>query len=100
MTKKINSSSADRILAGLAEVVEIVEGRAEPARVYVPADVDVRAIRTAQGLSQTAFALRYGFSPPAVKDWEQGRRKPEAAARTLLRVIEREPEAVMAALSA
>ena len=88
-----------RILAGLEEVVEIVEGRAEPARVHVPAEVDVRAIRGRLGLSQGAFAARFGFSAAAVRDWEQRRRRPEAAARVLLTVIDREPEAVERALA-
>jgi putative transcriptional regulator len=93
------SKNADRILAGLAEVVEIAEGRAEPARVHVPDNIDVKAVREQLGLTQRAFALRYGFSPSAVADWEQERRRPEAAARILLKVIATEPEAVDRALA-
>jgi len=89
----------NRIMAGLEEVVAIVEGRAEPARVRAPAEVDVKAIRQRLGLSQGAFADRFGFSASAVKDWEQKRRRPEAAARILLTVIDREPEAVERALA-
>lgn len=51
-------------------------------------------------LSQRAFAERYGFSAAAVRDWEQGRRTPEKAARTLLMLIDREPEAVERVLGA
>ncbi len=95
------SKAFNKIMDGLTDAVAIAEGRADPTsyRAHVPEEVDVKAIRTAQGLSQEAFALRYGFSPPAVKDWEQGRRRPEAAARTLLKVIEKRPEAVIEALS-
>lgn len=95
------SKAFNKIMDGLTDAVAIAEGRADPAsyRAHVPEEVDVKAIRTAQGLSQEAFAFRYGFSPPAVKDWEQGRRRPEAAARTLLKVIEKRPEAVIEALS-
>jgi putative transcriptional regulator len=60
--------------------------------------VNVAAIRKATGLSQDLFAKRYGFSAAAIKDWEQGRRKPEAAARTLLIVIDKDREAVDRAL--
>lgn len=95
-----DDTNFNRIIAGLGEVLDIVEGRAEPARVHVPAEVDVRSIRKALGLTQEAFAMRYGFSVPAVKDWEQGRRRPEAAARVLLKVIEKRPEAVSEALAA
>jgi putative transcriptional regulator len=51
-------------------------------------------------LSQEAFALRYGFSAASVRDWEQRRRQPEAAARVLLLVIAHNPEAVSEALAA
>ncbi len=97
MTTK-DSVNVDRIMAGLNEAVDIAEGRAKPARVYVPVDVDVKAVRKRAGLTQEAFAARYGFSVSAVRDWEQKRRKPEASARVLLRVIERRPDAVEEAL--
>jgi putative transcriptional regulator len=92
----------ETIMAGLAQATDIVEGRAAPStyRVHVPDDVDVKAIRARTGLSQTAFARQFGFSVSAVRDWEQNRRRPEASARILLLVIDREPEAVARALSA
>lgn len=96
---KTDDTNFNRIMAGLGEVVDIVEGRAEPARVFVPADVDVKAIRARMGLSQNAFAARFGFSSAAVRDWEQRRRKPEATARVLLTLINKEPEAVQRALA-
>nr|WP_232474939.1 transcriptional regulator [Roseomonas rubea] len=67
---------------------------------HVPGTVDVRAIRSKTGLTQMQFALRYGFTSAALRDWEQGRRKPEATARVLLLVIDKHPEAVEDALSA
>lgn len=88
-----------RIMAGLEEVVAITEGRADPSTYRVHHAVDVKAIRQRQGLTQTAFAARYGFSAAAVRDWEQNRRRPDASARTLLRVIDKEPEAVERALA-
>jgi putative transcriptional regulator len=66
---------------------------------HVPKHVDVKAIRTKLNLSQEAFALRFGFSPAAVRDWEQHRRQPEQAARVLLLVIAHNPDAVDEALS-
>ena len=60
----------------------------------------VRRVRAGTGLSQARFAGRYGFSAAAVRDWEQGRRTPEASTLCYLRVIEREPEAVIRALAA
>ena len=61
---------------------------------HVPENVDVKAIRARLGLSQSRFALRFGFTPAAVRNWEQARRQPDAAARALLTVIDREPNAV------
>jgi putative transcriptional regulator len=61
-------------------------------------DVDVVAIRARAGLSQRAFAERFGLDPRAVQDWEQGRRKPTRAAASYLRVIDKAPDAVAAAL--
>lgn len=88
-----------RILAGLDEVAEITEGRGAPARVYPPASVDVRGIRARLNMTQSQFAARFGFAIGTLRDWEQGRRQPEASARVLLRVIEREPDAVERALA-
>ena len=61
--------------------------------------VDVKAIRAGLGLSQQDFALRFGFSLAAVRDWEQRRRQPDPAARVLLTVIAHEPAAVDQALA-
>lgn len=68
-------------------------------RIRVPAEVDVKAVRRRMGLTQAAFAARFGFTLSAVREWEQWRRRPEASARVLLKVIEREPEAVERALA-
>jgi len=61
---------------------------------------DAKAIRKQTGLSQFQFAWRYGFDVSAVRDWEQGRRTPDRAARVLLAVIKYEPKAVERALAA
>ena len=60
--------------------------------------VDIAATRRRLGLSQTEFAAWFGISPGTLRNWEQGRRVPEGPARVLLRVIERDPEAVRRAL--
>jgi putative transcriptional regulator len=59
----------------------------------------VRLLRDRLGLSQTAFAERFRFPVASLRDWEQGRRMPDAATKAYLTVIEREPEAVVRALS-
>lgn len=66
----------------------------------VPASIDVAAMRKRMKLSQAKFAARYGFDVRALQEWEQGRRRPDRAARILLKVIEKHPEAVEDALDA
>jgi putative transcriptional regulator len=55
-------------------------------------------MRRALKLSQEEFAARYHIPPGTLRDWEQGRCEPDAAARAYLRVIAREPEMVARAL--
>jgi len=57
-----------------------------------------RGIRRALGLSQEDFAARYHIPIGTLRDWEQGRFEPDAAARAYLQVIAREPEVVRRAL--
>jgi putative transcriptional regulator len=91
----------DKIKAGLEDAIAISRGGADPAtyRVHVPDEIDVKAIRRKLGMSQARFAASFGFALDAVQNWEQGRRRPEGAARAFLKVIEHEPEAVKRALA-
>jgi putative transcriptional regulator len=60
---------------------------------------NVKAIRAKIHLSQRQFADTFGLSLSIMLDWEQGRFVPDRAARTLLKVIARNPEAVKEALA-
>jgi putative transcriptional regulator len=93
-------SAFDRIRAGLEDAIAFSEGDTERGVAHVPAEIDVRAIRKALGLKQSEFAARYGFGLARLRDWEQGRSRPDSAARAYLLVIEREHEAVERALQA
>jgi putative transcriptional regulator len=57
-----------------------------------------RVIRRALGLSQEEFAARFRIPLGTLRDWEQGRKEPDAAARAYLVVIGRNPAAVAEAL--
>ncbi len=57
-----------------------------------------KIIRRALGLSQEEFALRYHIPIGTLRDWEQGRFEPDAAAKAYLSVIAHEPEVVRRAL--
>lgn len=91
----------DKIKAGLDDAGAYLDGTADKKRyrVHVPEIIDVKKIRSRLGLSQAAFAATYGFALSAVRDWEQGRRRPERSARILLKIVQKEPEAVTRALA-
>jgi putative transcriptional regulator len=64
-----------------------------------PENVDVIALRVRMGMTQEQFAARFGFPVATLRHWERGDRFPRGAARVLLNVIERDPKAVLRALT-
>ena len=64
----------------------------------MPRTPRVRVIRRALKLSQEEFAMRFHIPLGTLRDWEQGRKDPDAAARAYLMVIGRNPSAVTEAL--
>ena len=74
---------------------------ANAARTYPPpTPAEIRSLRARLGMSQAQFARAFGIGIDILQQYEQGRRRPSGPAATLLRVIAREPEAVMRALAA
>ena len=95
-----NRSSGQEIIASLKEAIAWAGGENVPVRVTtveIPT-IDVRAMRRRLGLSQSEFAAKFGFQPATLKNWEQGRTRPDGPARVLLAVIARHPDAVEDAL--
>lgn len=95
VAKKAPSVGA-RIIEGLEEALAWSKGEAVPVKVthvQVP-DVDVSKVRRQMGLSQTQFAMKFGFSPATLRNWEQGRVRPDTPTRVLLAVIAKHPESV------
>jgi putative transcriptional regulator len=93
------SKAGESILRGARQALAYAKGEREGFVAHVPEVLDVKAIRQRLGLTQAEFAARFGFDVRAVENWEQGRRQPERPARAFLRVIEREPDAVLRALA-
>ena len=91
-----------KIETALGEVLAHVRGEAELSCRVIddPSAERIRELRKRLRLSRERFAERFGLDARAVQDWEQGRRVPDRAARVLLTVIDREPEAVIRALRA
>jgi len=61
--------------------------------------VDVKALRQRLGISQEAFAGRYGLDVATVRNWEQGRTIPEGPAAALLQLIDRDPDKIVELLA-
>lgn len=96
----MSKKAFDKIAAGLNAAIEIARAEADPStyKIHrVPSDVDVKAIRKSLGLTQEQFGLRYGFGK-RVRDWEQKIKRPDAATRAFLIVIQKETAAVDRAL--
>ncbi len=89
----------EQMMDGLHEVEAFLAGEQEGFKAHVPQEVDVKAIRNRLGMTQARFSDTFGFSLDAIKHWEGGRRTPEASARTLLTVIDKNPAAVLTALN-
>src|SRR5258708_2265498 len=89
----------EQMMHGLNDVEAFLAGKQEGFKAHVPREVDVKAIRNRLGMTQARFSDMFGFSLDAIKHWEGGRRTPEAPARTLLTVIDRNPAAVLTALN-
>ena len=85
---KVKREIGQEILDGLGQLKRGEVGRV----ISVP---DVASIREKTGLSQSRFAALLGVSVRTLQDWEQGRRAPSGAARTLLLVADRNPHALL-----
>src|SRR5437016_595523 len=87
MARKPRNIGAE-ILAGLRQLKRGEVGRV----INLP---DVAETRQRTGLSQARFAQLLGVSVRTLQDWEQGRRAPSGAARTLLAIAAKNPQALL-----
>jgi len=94
------STLAEDLMEGFKQAIAHNRGeiKLRTRHIYIPDDIDVKAVREKSGLSQSQFADRYCFNPRTLQEWEQGRRKPDSAVRAYLTVIDRNPAAVEKAL--
>jgi len=93
--------SGKRIIESMKEALAISRKELSPEtyKVHIPESVDVKAIRERMGLSQSLFANRFGLSVYALRNWEQGKRQPDPAARAYLKVIDKAPDIVTKVLA-
>ncbi len=77
-----------------AVVRDLAESGIAAASASPPDHIDIRAVRARLALTQEQFALRYQLDLAALRNWEQGRTRPETAVRSYIRLIERNPAQV------
>lgn len=85
----------EELLESVKQGAAIMKGRMKPLRTLEFPESEVRKIRERYGLSQDKFATLMGISVATLRNWEQGRRKPEGPARVLLRVAAAHPDALL-----
>ena len=82
-----------------ANLIETIKSQNVVAQRLQRRNIDVKALRTRLGISQEAFAGRYGLDVATVRNWEQGRTAPRGPAATLLQLIDRDPDKVVELLT-
>jgi putative transcriptional regulator len=80
------------------EAVIAVQQAADEVEALQDAAKFTRRVRKRLGLSQAEFSQRIEVSLETIRNWEQGKRCPTGAAKALLKVLDRAPEAALAAL--
>ena len=88
----------DELLASVQQMDGIVNGDQKASRTFEFPNMEVKAIRERMGMPQDKFAMILGVSKRTLENWEQGRRHPTGAARSLLRIVDANPELALRAL--
>lgn len=86
------------LMEGLAQMKLHREGKIKLKTTVLGKD-DIKAIRNKTKLSQARFAALIGVEVTTLRNWEQGRREPTGPAKSLLKVVDRNPKAVIEALA-
>lgn len=90
----MKKSTFDKLIKSVREAGKIRRGEIKAARVTTVEPVDVKALRTRLGLTQSELARLLKVSPATIRNWEQGRRRPRSAAQALLQVTKKNPRLV------
>jgi putative transcriptional regulator len=100
MSKKyMNDDMFADLIKSTTQAVFISKGKLEPSRKFTINPPDIAAIRKVTEKSQEEFARMIGVSVGTLRNWEQGRRKPEGPALALLKIVSADPIYVEKVLS-
>lgn len=97
--KKLNHKEYDMLEQTIKEAILIERGELEPARIFKMKPLNIPKIRKEISKTQEEFADMLNISVKTLRKWEQGRRKPDGAALTLLRIVKADPTYVEKILS-
>ena len=87
------------LLKSIHQAREIHRGKRKASRTFKFDPLEVKKIREKLHVSQPEFSFMIGVSVATLRNWEQGRTIPEGAARALLKIAAKNPQAVLDALS-
>ena len=91
----MKTQTFNELLESIREGGAILRDEQTAARTTTEEEIDVRDIRRRLDLSQIQFAAAFGISVATLRNWEQGRRKPDGPARVLLRLAKHNPAAII-----
>lgn len=96
--KYMSDEMFGELVESMKQAVAISRKEMKPSRLFVYSPINVRKIREKTKKSQVDFARMIGVKVGTLRNWEQGRRKPNGTALTLLKVVAADPEYVESVL--
>ncbi len=81
----------NELMESMKQAVAISNGEMQPSRTFVYSPVNVKEIRERTNKNQEEFANMIGVKVGTLRNWEQGRRKPDGAALSLLKIVAANP---------
>jgi putative transcriptional regulator len=94
----MKDSDFNNLVTSIKQAGKIRRGEMKPSRVFEITPLDVKQIREKLHKTQQEFALMIGISVATLRNWEQGRRRPEGPAMVLLKIAQINPEVISQAL--
>jgi putative transcriptional regulator len=96
----MNKDMFNELLDSVQDMDGIIKGQKMVSLSFQYPDPEVKSIRERLGVSEEKFSVILGVSKRSIGNWEQSRRHPTAAARSLLRIVAADPVHAMRALRA
>lgn len=95
----MNDEPFNELLENVKRAGDIQKGKSKPAHHTTIEEPDVSAIREKYNMTQQEFASLLGISVATLRNWEQGRRKPQGPAKVLLKIADKRPKAILESLT-